>query len=143
MRQTKQPEVTEWPELRVGKRVFSLKLGYTAAYNLQRWGVSLLTATRLQLAAAMACEPGDDLKLRNCGFQTEFALAELIEEQADIEPGFSPDLETPVAEAVKKAYPELTILFPATAPEETKMPAVATESGSTEESKEPGHSPVP
>ena len=99
----KTPTTIEWPTANVGGETFTLRYSYAANYQLATWGKNIASATSIELAAAMAGAFVDG-KWQSAGFNRPLDLADLME----------PEQETPliaaVADALKKAYPELEVI---------------------------------
>lgn len=98
------PTAIQWPQITVGGRQFSLRYAYSSNYKLTRWGKTLETADSIELAAAMAGSFDAQGSWRSADFERAIDLADLLLPDEEV------GLIEGVAEAIKKAYPGLTVI---------------------------------
>ena len=123
------PSAIDWPTIKVAGREFTLRLAYSANYQLARWGKSLTTADSIELAAAMAGSFNALGEWDSAGFKSGLALADLMQ------PGDEALVMQAVADALKKAYPELEVI--------SQPGPGTTDATKSNESSTSGPSPLP
>ncbi len=111
----------QWPSISVGGHTYILRISYAAHFQLSRWGmhigqsvtlkgengaadVTLKSAGPLDIAAASAGTFDGAGKWHSTGFERAIDFADLVTTEEE-----GVQIMTGVMEAIKKAYPELTI----------------------------------
>ena len=104
------PTAIAWPSIQIGGERWTLRLSYTAHYQLAVWGKSIATATSIELAAAMMGRFDERGKWRSAAFRNPVELADILSDLDDATRDAQQGaLLEAVVDAIKKAYPDLAI----------------------------------
>jgi hypothetical protein len=89
-----------WPQVKIGEKVFTLRLSYAAYYQMAKWR----TSTDSEMAAAAAGHFDAQGHWHSEGFENAMGIIDLISEQpAETHETLNAAISAALAEAVKKA----------------------------------------